>query len=84
MSNPGSKAAMRGFVFFFAWFGGGLIVLYGFSGFLSTKPAVATIVNQFGGYFPFLDFFWWTLTVPILIYWYIIRGVPRRRRPFHN
>ena len=75
MSNTEAKIALRGFAFFFAWFGGGLVILYGYSGFLSTRPAIATIVNGFGGYFQFLDVFWWLISLPVLFWWYIIRPI---------
>lgn len=83
MTNE-SLDVMRGFLFFFAWFGGGLLILYGMSPFLSTRPAIATIVNGFGGYFQFLDVFWWLITLPILFWWYVLRAIHSKpRSPFH-
>jgi len=71
-----AKAALRGGVFFIAWFLGGLMVLYGMSPLLSTQPYLRTLLsNQGTTYFAFVEFWFWFIIVPILFFWHVIRPV---------
>ena len=81
-----AKAALRGGVFFIAWFLGGLMVLYGMSPQLSTQPFVRIMLSNAGwSYFDFVGFWWWFIIVPILFSWYVIRPVGQNHKGgFHH
>ena len=81
-----AKDALRGSVFFLAWFFGGLMLLYGMSPLLSTQPYLQTLLsNQGTTYFAFVGFWWWFIILPILFYWYVIRPAGGNRRGgFHH
>lgn len=80
-----AKDALRGSVFFLAWFFGGLMVLYGMSPLLSTQPFVRTMLSNAGwSYFDFIGFWFWFIILPILFYWHVIRPIGTPRRVFHH
>jgi len=81
-----AKDALRGGVFFIAWFLGGLFLLYGLSPLISTQPFVFKFFqNSPWTYFEFVSFWFWFVITPILFWWNIIRPVGQARgRTFHR
>ena len=83
---------MIGFVYFLAWFMGGLVVLYGMSPVITQQPFVQAFIGGLPttpdgraiGYFGFVNFFWFFIIVPLLFWWYIIRPIPQHRGGFRQ
>jgi hypothetical protein len=83
-----SQIIVRGYVFFLAWFLGGLFVLYDESPLISTQPFIAKFfLNSPWTYFEFVNFWFWFVIIPLTFWWYCIRPLQTNsptKRAFHR